>query len=232
MMSKKIKLSFIITSIVLLVLVISLTSASFAIWTSSGGIGEGGTSVAPPFIADREYVWAKYFDYEVRETTIGEGDNQSTVYYATITTFYKDVTVGDNTYVAGVNLEDVIIPASFTTTYNGKTITANVERISNQIFKDSTLKELPVTIYIPATVTQIDMMAFANLPNLEKVVFLGDTSVVACNIADYAFIGCLNLVEIETQRTLNVSSKENVFIGCESVTIPSGKLNESASNVV
>ncbi len=195
-MTRKIKLSFIITSIVLLVLVISLTSASFAIWTSTGGIGEGGTAVTPQVYAKDEYVWAKYFNY----IPINDEDGDPTNNIA-LTTFYTN-----GTSPAGINLEDVIIPS----TIDEKV----VYQITNQVFMDSTLKELAVRVYIPASVMQIDMMAFANLPNLEEIIILGSAENNACVISDYAFVGCQNLVKITSGRKIDVTSKDAAFVSC------------------
>lgn len=202
-MTRKIKLSFILTSVVLLIVAISTAGVSFALWTNQGGIGEGNNSVSPTVIADEEYVWAKYFNVEA---TYQEGNND----YAVIGTFYDAN--------AGLNLEDVIIPSKIT--FEGKIY--QTRRISNKIFMDNTLKKLPVTIYIPGTVTQIDAMAFANLPNLTKVVFLGGGELATCNIDEYAFAGCKNLVSVESNRDLKYG--EYTFIGCNSkLTKPASK---------
>lgn len=201
-MTRKIKLSFILTSVVLLIVAISTAGVSFALWTNQGGIGEGNMSVSPTVFAKDEYVWAKYFNIEIYE----ENDYE----YAIIGTFYDAN--------AGVNLEDVIIPSKIS--LEGKDY--QTRRISNKIFMDNTLKKLPVTIYIPGTVTQIDAMAFANLPNLTKVVFLGGGELATCNIDEYAFAGCKNLVSVESNRDLKYG--EYTFIGCNSkLTKPASK---------
>lgn len=201
-MTRKIKLSFILTSVVLLIVAVSTVGVSFALWTNQGGIGEGNNSVSPTVIADEQYVWAKYFNVE----TYQEGEHN----FAVIGTFYDAN--------AGVNLEDVIIPELFDidgTKYQ-------TYRISNKIFMDSTLKKLPVTIYIPRSVMQIDAMAFANLPNLKKVVFLGGGELGTCNIDAYAFAGCKNLVSVEGER--NIKYSDTAFIGCDAgLTKPESK---------
>lgn len=190
-MTKKIKLAFIVTSIVLVALVISLTSVSFAVWTSSGGVGEGGSAVTPQAIADRQYVWAKYFNYIVLKDDEGNDTNE-----IAITTFYGNS--------AGINLEDVYIPA----TIDGKTVV----QITNQVFMDCTLKDLAVRVYIPDTIKVINMMVFANMPNLSEVIFLGSGEMSACVVNDYAFVGCPNLTKLSTGRKLDVSTMSNAFI--------------------
>lgn len=94
--------------------------------------------------------------------------------------------------------------------------TYTVTSISNQVFKDATLKELAVKIYIPSTVTNIDAMAFANLPNLEYVEFM-HTSGKTITIADYAFVNCakLNTVQINSGVTITATSSSFVECGVE-----------------
>lgn len=196
-MTRKLKLTFILTSVVLLIVAISTAGVSFALWTNQGGIGEGNMSVSPTVFAKDEYVWAKYFNIEIYEENGYE--------YATIGTFYDAN--------AGLNLEDVIIPSKIS--LKGKDY--QTRRISNQIFMDATLKKLPVVIYIPNTIMQIDAGAFQNLPNLKKVVFVDDGSHPACVIGDFAFAGCKNLEIVESGRGLVYGN--STFIGCSSKLI-------------
>lgn len=87
-----------------------------------------------------------------------------------------------------------------------------VTSISNQVFKDTTLKELAVNVYIPSTVTSIDTMTFANLPNLEKVEFMHGNS-KTITIADYAFVGCKKL-SIQINNGVTITATSNAFIEC------------------
>lgn len=202
-MTKKIKIAFMLTSVVLLVVVLSIAGVSFAVWTTQGGIGDSNNSVTPTVIADDEYVWAKYFNYEKYTVQIGGSDTN----VVAVTTFYGDG--------VGINLEDVIIPSQFkeqNETGEGYTVYTTY-RITNQIFMDATLKKLPVTIYIPYTVREIDAGAFSNLPNLEKVVFLGGAELEECVVSDFAFAGCQNLKTVEGDRRLTLSS--TAFLGCQ-----------------
>lgn len=201
-MTRKIRIAFILTSVVLVIIALSLAGVSFAVWTISGGIGESNNSVSPSVIADDEYVWAKYFNYEKYTVQIGGTDTN----VAAVTTFYGDG--------AGINLEDVIIPAMFREeNINGEGFTVyTTYRITNQVFMDSTLKKLPVTIYIPSTVREIDAGAFSNLPNLERVVFLGGAELEECVLSEFVFAGCQNLRSVEGDRRLNISSTS--FLGC------------------
>lgn len=101
---------------------------------------------------------------------------------------------------------------------NTKTIstirTYTVTSISNQVFKDATLKELAVKIYIPSTVTNIDAMAFANLPNLEYVEFM-HTSGKTIAIADYAFVNCAKLSRLIINGGVTITATSNAFINCD-----------------
>ncbi len=181
-MSKKIKLTLTLTSIVLLIIAITTAGVSYAVWTSADGSEIGATNTVTPTVqAQNEWVWAKYFNYQ-------QVGNSNAI---AITTFYIN---GDAP--AGVNLQDVIIPSVI----DGKTVT----HITNQVFMDSTLKELPITIYIPASVTNIDANAFSNLPNLKKVVFTAGNG--NCEIGAFAFSFCPQLTEVvvETGRTISL----------------------------
>lgn len=196
-MTSKIKLTLILTSVILMIVAVTTVGFSLALWTSQGGIGgDSGNSVSPSVAPVDEYVWAKYFQCEVETVTIGD----KTTEYAVITKFYTDS--------VGVNLEDVVIPSKLTK--NGKTY--ETYRISSQVFMDATLKKLPVTIYIPSTIMHIDSFAFCNLPNLQKVVFIGGIEKQDCNVADYAFAFCANLAKVEHARKL--VGNETAFMGC------------------
>lgn len=197
-MTGKIKLTLILASVILVIVAVTTAGVSLALWTSQGGIGgDSGNSVSPSVAPINEYVWAKYFQYEVETVTVGD----KTTEYAVITKFYTDN--------AGVNLEDVVIPSQFEK--DGKTYATY--RISSQVFMDMTLKKLPVTIYIPSTVMHIDAFAFSNLPNLQKVVFVGGAEKQDCNVADYAFAFCANLATVEHARKLVGTA--NAFLECD-----------------
>ncbi len=212
-MTGKIKFALILTSVILVIVAVTTVGVSLALWTKPGGIGgDSGNSVSPSVAPIDEYVWAKYFQYKIE--TVTEGDK--TTEYAVVTKFYTDS--------IGINLEDVVIPSRFvsdeTYTYidkDGNEQTANkvypTYRISGQVFMDTTLKKLPVTVYIPSSVMHIDSFAFGNLPNLRKVVFLGGEEKQACNIGDYAFAFCQNLIEVQSERDL--VGNTNAFVGCK-----------------
>lgn len=196
-MTSKIKLTLILTSVILMIVAVTTVGVSLALWTSQGGIGgDSGNSVSPSVAPINEYVWAKYFNFEVETVTIGDKNTE----YAVITKFYTDN--------AGINLEDVVIPSQFEK--DGKTYATY--RISSQVFMDMTLKKLPVTIYIPSTVMHIDSFAFSNLPNLQKVVFVGGAEKQDCNVADYAFAFCSNLKTVEHARKL--VGNTDAFLEC------------------
>lgn len=240
-MKRRYKIATLITCMMLVIVAVSTMGVSYAIWTSADGIIDGGnTSQSPSVTPDLEnYVWAKYFNYNVLSTA--EDSKTGTI---ELTTFYHEAT-GSGSY--GINLSDVYFPSEIwvkvysdkseerintkeekknleeqlqrgnTEEGNGentKTIstirTYMVTSISNQVFMDTTLKELAVNIYIPSTVTNIEDMAFANLPNLEYVYCLNSNKLT---IGNYAFIGCENLKVVYKVSTGDVVANENAFLG-------------------
>lgn len=213
-MHRKYRLALAIASIVLFIVAMTATGVSYAVWTSPEGSvsGEGTTTVSPSVNANEGYVWAKYFNFE----TITEGN----IKYAAITTFYAD-----GAQAAGLNLADVYIPEVFwvkkdgTRLYVKDGLVAGVDYdvyttkiITNRIFMDVTLKQLPVNVYIPSGVTKIETGAFSGLANLQKVVFYVAN---VCTIEQYAFVDCpkLTVVEQKTEGTLN-GTKGLSFVAC------------------
>lgn len=213
-MHRKYRLALAIASIVLFIVAMTATGVSYAVWTSPEGSvsGEGTTTVSPSVNANEGYVWAKYFNFE----TITEGN----IKYAAITTFYAD-----GAQAAGLNLADVYIPEEFwvkkdgTRLYVKDGLVAGVDYdvyttkiITNRIFMDVTLKQLPVNVYIPSGVTKIETGAFSGLANLQKVVFYVANT---CTIEQYAFVDCpkLTVVEQKTEGTLR-GTKGLSFVSC------------------
>ena len=213
-MHRKYRLALAIASIVLFIVAMTATGVSYAVWTSPEGSvsGEGTTTVSPSVNANEGYVWAKYFNFE----TITEGN----IKYAAITTFYAD-----GAQAAGLNLADVYIPEEFwvkkdgTRLYVKDELVAGVDYdvyttkiITNRIFMDVTLKQLPVNVYIPSGVTKIETGAFSGLANLQKVVFYVAN---VCTIEQYAFVDCpkLTVVEQKTEGTLD-GTKGLSFVSC------------------
>ena len=141
-------------------------------------------------------MWAKYFKGNV--ITVGEQE------YAELTTFYTDD--------AGLNLSDVFIPDKIT--IEGKDY--QVYRITNGIFADATIKNLPVMVHIPSSVREIDDAAFAGLPNLETVYFANEN---VCTIGAFAFAGCPNLKTIVNVKGGDLKKDETSFIGCDQVDL-------------
>lgn len=193
--SRKNKIAIVVAIIVLFVIAVSTMGVSYAVWTSPDGTIGGGQSTASPSVTpdnspDNSYVWAKYFKGNV--ITV---DKQE---YAELTTFYTDD--------AGLNLSDVFIPNSIT--IEGKDY--QVYRITNGIFADATLKNLPVMVHIPSSVQEIDDAAFAGLPNLETVYFANDN---VCTLGEFAFAGCSNLKNIYNVKGGTVTAKDTSFIG-------------------
>ena len=173
-MTKRIKISIILLAIVSVALLATGVGTTAAIWTSSAP-GAGNT-VAPAADSSPDWnAWGKYFDGEI----ISED-----LHTARLTTFHGD------SY--GLNLETVIIPQNIK--INGVEYT--VTEIGNQIFADSTLKELPTAVRISPNVERVESMAFANLPNLVEVEFgAGDA---ACVLEDFAFMMSESLASIKT----------------------------------
>lgn len=216
-MHRKYRLALAIASIVLFIVAMTATGVSYAVWTSPEGSvsGEGTTTVSPSVNANEGYVWAKYFNFE----TITEGN----IKYAAITTFYAD-----GAQAAGLNLADVYIPEEFWVKKDGTRLYVKDELvglvagvdydvyttkiITNRIFMDVTLKQLPVNVYIPSGVTKIETGAFSGLANLQKVVFYVAN---VCTIEQYAFVDCpkLTVVEQKTEGTLR-GTKGLSFVAC------------------
>lgn len=213
-MHRKYRLALAIASIVLFIVAMTATGVSYAVWTSPEGSvsGEGTTTVSPSVNANEGYVWAKYFNFE----TITEGN----IKYAAITTFYAD-----GAQAAGLNLADVYIPEEFWVKKDdGKRLYVKDELvgvdydvyktkiITNRIFMDVTLKQLPVNVYIPSGVTKIETGAFSGLANLQKVVFYVAND---CTIEPYAFVDCpkLTVVEQKTEGSLR-GTKGLSFVAC------------------
>lgn len=188
-MTKSIKLGILILSVVLMAVLIATTSLTFAKWTAGGG-GEGGTTTSYGPIADSTNwnVYDKYFDYE-----------QLSGGWA-ITGF------------SGVNLEDMIIPA----THNGAPVIS-----IKKLFNDTTRK-LPVTVKIPYSVASISPSVFANCENLQKVIFgsyptPGATATV-CECGEYLFAGCTSLKEVYVYGNNKVNFGDYDFMGCTNLT--------------
>ena len=202
--NRKTKIVIMVAIIVLFAVAVSTMSVSYAIWTSPDGTIGGGESTASPSVTpDSNNVWAKYFKGNV--ITVDEKQ------YAEITTYYDAS--------AGLNLSDVFIPDNID--INGETY--QVYRITNSIFADATLKEQPVTIHIPSNVREIDVAAFAGLPNLETVYF-GNSN--TCAIGAYAFAGCSRLKTVYNVKGGTVTVGENAFVGTE-ITVTDGQIQFS-----
>lgn len=213
-MHRKYRLALAIASIVLFIVAMTATGVSYAVWTSPEGSvsGEGTTTVSPSVNANEGYVWAKYFNFE----TITEGN----IKYAAITTFYAD-----GAQAAGLNLADVYIPEEFWVKKDdGKRLYVKDELvgvdydvyktkiITNRIFMDVTLKQLPVNVYIPSGVTKIETGAFSGLANLQKVVFYVAN---VCTIEQYAFVDCPKLTVVEKKSEGTISGTKGLsFVSC------------------
>lgn len=212
-MHRKYRLALAIASIVLFIVAMTATGVSYAVWTSPEGSvsGEGTTTVSPSVNANEGYVWAKYFNFE----TITEDG----IKYAAITTFYAD-----GAQAAGLNLADVYIPEEFWVKdgkrlYVKDGLTAGVDYdvyktkiITNRIFMDVTLKQLPVNVYIPSGVTKIETGAFSGLANLQKVVFYVAND---CTIEPYAFVDCPKLTVVEKKSEGTISGTKGLsFVSC------------------
>lgn len=215
-MKRTYKLALTIASCVLIAIAVTTMGVSYAVWTSNDGAGTGGeTTVSPSVTPYQNYVWAKYFGFEVIE-----GNNVA------VTEFYSDLFSKDVSSI-GINLQDVYIPDVFwvrksdgTRIYTlseknalaeDEVTTYFVTKITNRIFKDSTLRELPVTIYIQGHVTSIATGAFTALPNLEKVVLHNDSLLAA----EYgAFVNCPKLSVIQKSGTGGVTLADGAILGC------------------
>lgn len=234
-MYRRYKFAALIASIVLVIIAVTTMGVSYAIWTNPDGTigGEGATSVSPSVTPDTSYIWAKYFEFN--EITVGsesadEGESESgtgassSVHYAEITRFYSD-----GAQSAGLNLSDVHIPDVFWEYTDGANVKHRIDsyaeyeaikksysvttyttyRICNSIFADSTLKNLPIRIYIPERACEIQAMAFAGLPNLEAVYFY---TVNTLEIGNYAFSGCPKLSSLVFVKSGRIKANRTAFI--------------------
>ncbi len=199
--SRKNKIAIVVAIIVLFVIAVSTMGVSYAVWTSPDGTIGGGQSTASPSVTpDNSYVWAKYFNYKI----ISDEEKQQKGWSGNIieiSTFYKD-----DANSAGLNLSDVFIPDKITI---GET-PYQVYRITNGIFADATLKNLPVMVHIPSSVREIDDAAFAGLENLETVYFANENP---CTLGEFAFAGCSNLKNIYNIKGGTVTAKQTTFLG-------------------
>ena len=218
-MRKTYKLALTIASFMLIAVAVTTMGVSYAVWTSSDGTGSGGQKTVSPSVTPyQNYVWAKYFGFEVIEGN----DVAVTEFY--IDRFNDDSSSSDS---VGINLQDVYIPDVFWEKADGSRVytlsekdaldkknveytTYKVVKISNRLFKDSSLKELPVTIHIPQYVTSVATGAFVSLPNLEKVVFYNNQPVT---VEMGAFVNCPKLTSIQ-KGTNEVNLLANAVIGC------------------
>jgi len=196
-MTRRFRAIAILICVVLVALFVSSIGITAAIWTSSGTGGDNNT-VSPA--ADSPEDWnalAKYFDFQILDED---------ALTAAVTSFHTD----DYT----LNLETVVIP-SFVTAADGRAF--KVVELGNQVFADVTLKELAVNVYISPYIACVRYGAFANMANLEKVVFGVDTNGagVDCRLEDYAFMTCGNLKGFVLNGR-NVDMSPNAVYGCES----------------
>ena len=220
---RKNKIAMIVAIIVLFAVAVSAMGVSYAVWISPDGpIGGGSSKASPSVTPDSNNVWAKYFNY--KEITVEELQGK----YVEISTFYTD-----GADAQGLNLSDLYIPEviwvekgsnEVLATLDGVSENAyetyNVYRITNSIFADSSLKSLPVTIHIPASVCEIDDAAFSGLPNLQAVYFENRNR---CTIGAYAFAGCSNLKYVYNVRGGIVTPADTSFDGTK-ITVTDGQI--------
>ncbi len=204
-MRKNLRLTVLIISVTLVSVLLALSvGLTAAIWTSQGS-SENGNTVAPATDSPFDWnMWAKYFDY---------AELNSEAQTVAVSALHADA--------YGLNLETVIIPSDVMVAGEGGSETAcKVTAIRSSLFSDVTLKDLPITIYIPPTVESISAMTFANMPNLEKVIFGTDESGAssACVIDDYAFYGCPKLTTVVLSGRTNVTYSSSAFVNCGTIT--------------
>lgn len=213
--SRKNKIAIVVAIIVLFVIAVSTMGVSYAVWTSpDGSIGGGESTASPSVTPTTNNVWAKYFNYNVISDSEKEQKRWSGN-IVEITTFYTDSD--------GVNLSNVYIPNVIWVENGTKKVLASVDgvaessyttytvyRITNGIFADATLKNLPVMVHIPSSVREIDDAAFAGLENLETVYFANEN---VCTLGEFAFAGCSNLKNIYNIKGGTVTAKDTSFIG-------------------
>ena len=185
-----------LTMIVLMIVLISVMSTAIGLTAAKWDSQGGASSNYGPNINTIDWnSWSKYFTYQSVD-----GINGCAV-----------------TGYTGTNIGDVIFPLT-DNTYG------TVKVINNNIFSTTT-KELPVTIYISATITTINPSAFSNLPNLQRVIFV-DSGVInnsevpaqAVTVGAYAFAGCTSLQEIIVIGTRSVTFDTTAFVGCTNLT--------------
>lgn len=186
-------------SLVLIIAAIGCTSYTLAKWSSTGGATAQST-YGPVGDSQTWNIDERYFDTEYVY-------NNDSIVGVAITNF------------SGINVEDVVIPEKI----NNYTVLT----IKNTIFKDTTIKTLPVTLRIPATVTTIEDGAFASLTNLQKVIFDANYSGAAslCTCGSSVFAGCINLKNVYVYGNKNVLFGDYDFLGCMALTVAPQQLD-------
>lgn len=109
-----------------------------------------------------------------------------------------------------------------------RNVDLEVVKVKNTIFADDSLKKIPTTLVIPASV-RVETSAFSGLTNLKEVIFDGTSDGSAVTfIGAYAFSGCTSLKKITYNQGLDtvanrkimtaVNYSANAFLGCNAVT--------------
>ncbi len=198
-----------ITAIILTVFCVVAVVASIGVSAAVWTDAGGDSGIAPNAPTTDWNVYAKYVTFETEGTT------------ASITGW------------SGTLLEDMVFPSTVT---SGST-TYTVTSIRNTVFSSSTMKSVPVSIWIPPTIIYIEEHAFSGLTNLKTVHFGGlANNPTLMAVGQFAFAGCTSLSEVvfETSSTTGfqtrVCFRANAFLGCNNLVAFSSTTGEVAHN--
>lgn len=189
-MTRSIKTGILILVLVLMVVLISTTSLTFAKWISGGGGGTSGTATTYGPIADSATwnVYDKYFEYEA---------------------------VAGGWAIIGCDpngVEDMVIPA----THNGAPV-ISIKKIFNDTTKKVPVTvKIPYTVtYIAPSVfancENLQIVMFGSYPD-------PDATAVKCECGAYLFAGCTSLKEVYVYGNNKVEFGDYNFMGCAKLT--------------
>ena len=184
-------------------------------WSDEGG---GDTAVAPSGTTYNWNAYTKYFIYSAY-------DNSNNLIAAN---FHDGGTLTSSPsyfICTGLNnsetlLGDVIFPKNVNYVYGGNPGFAPLRRINNTLFNTDTFNKVPTKIVISPYITNIELSAFANLPNLNEVVFGADTSsdTSSIEVGFSAFSNCQSLTKVTCEGRISVYLGDNAFLGCLKLT--------------
>lgn len=196
-----------ITAIILTVFCVVAVAASIGVSAAVWTDAGGESGIAPSANTTDWNVYAKYVTFET------SGSNASITGWS------------------GTLLEDMVFPSEVMVGDVPYTVTS----IRNTVFSSSTMKSVPVSVWIPSTVTYVDEHTFSGLTNLRTMYFggaVGNSDII--KIGQYAFAGCSSLSDIVFQTSTaanfetHVCFRANAFLGCNNLVTFNSSTGDSA----